>query len=235
MAAPGLTGALLWLDRIAPLSAEAAGLPAGVWSPGEQARLGRITSAKRRAEFLAGRLLLRRLLARARGGDPLQWTLSAPDDGPPSSAAAPGLHLGLSHSGDWVAAAASPASVGIDLETPGRPRDVLALADAVCTQAERDRLRALQGPAREEAFRVLWTLKEAWLKRRTEGVAPDRLAALCTRPGGGEAWAWTCPEVALAWVHAQGLPQQRFGPDPFGGAPPVPWGIDDHESAAAGG
>ena len=227
MAAPGLTGAVLWLDRIGPLAAAADGLPAAVWSPAEQARLDRITSAKRRAEFLAGRWLMRRLLAATHGGEPARWMLSAPEDGPPSCSELPGLHLGLSHSGDWVAAAVSTAPVGIDLETPGRPRDVLALADAVCGDAERERLRALDGVARDEAFRVLWTLKEAWLKRRTEGVAPDRLAALATRPEGRDGWVWACSDVVLAWVHAHGVPQRRLGADPFGGASPVPWGIDE--------
>jgi 4'-phosphopantetheinyl transferase len=215
---------VLALARIGPLAADAEHLLPPSLSPSEQSRLARITSAKRRAEFLAGRLLLRRLLGATCGGEPLAWSVSSPDDGAPQ--AAPGVCLALSHSGGWVAAAVSPAPVGLDLETPGRPRDLSGLAEAVCSPAEQVRLAALAGAAREVAFRELWTLKEAWLKRRGEGIAPQRLAALGTRPGGTDAWTWTAPQLTLAWTAAEGPPRWWLGADVFDAAP-VGWGVDE--------
>ncbi|WP_131280180.1 hypothetical protein [Hylemonella gracilis] len=88
-------------------------------SPSEHERLNAISAPRRRAQFIAGRLLLRRLL------QPLlpagTFSISASDHGPPRLEAqgmgdAP-LHLALSHSGDWVCAAAAPVAVGLDLET----------------------------------------------------------------------------------------------------------------------
>ena len=227
MAALGLTGAVLWLDRIGPLAADAELGLLETLSPTERGRLARISSAKRRAEFLAGRLLLRRLLAATLGGDARDWSLTAAEDGPPLVPSDAGVHLALSHSGGWVAGAVSTSPAGLDLETPGRARDVLALAANVCTPDEQSCLCALQGDARDAAFREMWTLKEAWLKRRGEGVSPARLAAVGTREGGAGAWTWVSPEVTLAWTHAHGMPRWFRGEDTFGGRPPAPWGIDD--------
>lgn len=228
MAEQPLTRAVLWLERTAPLAAEAETGLVTVLSAPERTRLDRITSAKRRAEFLAGRLLLRRLLAGTFGGDPSGWVLSAPDDLPPTVLSpANGVHLALSHSGDWVAGALSATPAGLDLETPGRPRDTLALASAVCTPDERAHLATLEGPARDAAFRERWTLKEAWLKRRTEGASPGRLAQVATCPDdGGDAWTWADAGVTLAWVHEGGLPAW-FRPGPFGDRPPAAWRVAD--------
>jgi len=227
VAALGLTGAVLWLDRIGPLAAEAEAGVLQLLSPTEQGRLARISSAKRRAEFLAGRLLLRRLLAATLGGEARDWSLTAAEDGPPLVPADAGVCLALSHSGGWVAGAVSTSPAGLDLETPGRARDVLALAANVCTPGEQARLCALQGAARDAAFREMWTLKEAWLKRRGDGVSPARLAAVGTREGGLGAWTWVSPEVTLAWTHALGVPRWFRGEDTFGGRAPAPWGIED--------
>ena len=222
-----LPGAVPWPDRTGPLAAEAeAGLLRRL-SPTEGERLSRISSARRRAEFLAGRWLLRHLLAETLGGDARDWSLTASDDGPPRAPAHAGVHLALSHSGHWVAGAVSATPAGLDVETPGRARDVLALAAGVCTPAEQARLRALPAAARDAAFREVWTLKEAWLKRRAEGVSPGRLAAVATREAGRDAWTWTSPEVTLAWSHSQGAPRWGRGEDVFGGRAPTSWGIDD--------
>lgn len=228
MAEHALKRAVLWLDRTAPLAAEAEGGLLAVLSVEERARLDRITSAKRRAEFLAGRLLLRRLLASTFGGTPFDWVLSAPDGLPPTVLSpATGVRLALSHSGDWVAGALSATPAGLDLETPGRPRDTLALAAAVCTPGELERLQGLDVPARDAAFREVWTLKEAWLKRRTEGASPGRLAEVAVSPGeGGEAWTWADSRVTLAWVHEGGLPHWHR-PHPLGDWPPAPWRVAD--------
>lgn len=231
MARLALNGAVLWLDRIGPLAAEAeAGLLTWL-SPAEQARLQRITSARRRASFLAGRVLLRRLLACVLGGDPARdWPLEAPEDLPPS-VQGHGPCLALSHSGDWVAAAISASPAGLDIEAAGRRRDVMALAAAVGTPEEQRRLAARPAAAQDAAFRELWTVKEAWIKRLTEGASPDRLARVATAPAhAGEvasAWSWQAPELDLAWVHDDGPPRWLYGQASFGCRPPTAWCITD--------
>jgi phosphopantetheinyl transferase len=56
-----------------------------------------------------------------------------------------------------------------------------------------------QASDRQALFFTLWTVKEAWLKRRLEGVAPRRLAQVECRPDPrGELSAWHAADWNLA-------------------------------------
>lgn len=129
------------LACIAARASLQAALPAGTdWlSDDERARAASFSLPARRQTFVAGRWLLRWLLAQL--GSPA------------------GAHS-ISHSGAWVAAAVSGCGpVGVDIEDRSRPRDWVALAEfagwpeeAACADAD--------------AFLRRWTLGEAWLKAR---------------------------------------------------------------------
>ncbi len=194
----------LWLDRV-DVAAEAARAAGPGWmSESEHARLAGLSAPGRRAQFLAGRWLARRLIAAVHGGDPAtDWSLSAGASEPPrvlkASEHEP-LYLAISHSGDLVACAIAAQPVGIDVELARRERDVTAMAQALCTPAECARLLALDVGARQRHFQVVWTLKEAWLKRRHEGISPGRLARLDTRSAEGpaEARVWQRGDATLA-------------------------------------
>lgn len=60
--------------------------------------------------------------------------------------------------------------IGVDVEAVSDRRDVLELADIVCTEAERSALTELETVARQTAFTRLWTRKEAWLKAKGVGL-----------------------------------------------------------------
>jgi 4'-phosphopantetheinyl transferase len=217
--------------RIAPvalLAQDAEGQ--GAWlSPAEASRLARISAAGRRAEFIAGRWLARQLLALAGGGQPSQWKLSAPDSGPPLAQGPHGsapLHVGLSHSGGRVACAVAIAAIGLDLEVPRRSRDLRALAEVVCSPGEQARLAAEPGRV-ELLFYPCWTLKEAWLKSRGEGMSPGRLAQLHTEPamvGSGNARVWQANGCTLALVAPPDAAVQCIGE---GLGWPTAWAITD--------
>lgn len=206
--------------------ADAAGLD---WlSAAERSRLQAITAPRRRAQFVAGRWALRALLAAEFGGDPLRdWPLTAAPDAPPRLLRPPAggaLHLALSHSGDWLACAAAAQPVGLDLEAV-RPRASLAaLIDLVCAPVERQRFREVDGAEALRRFLVLWTLKEAWFKRRGAAVAPERLAQVVTAPVGDMAEAnarsWRTPAFVLALVAPAGAPLR--GTEAFAGLPASP-------------
>lgn len=194
------------------------------FSPSERERLNAITAPRRRAQFIAGRLLLRRLLQPLLPARAL--SISASDDGPPRleepAAGDPPLHLALSHSGDWVCAAAAPVPVGLDLETAqgrSRPRDWLALAEIAGSPAERAALAALATPCEQGRFFLrLWTLKEAWFKQQARALDTALLPRLHTAPATDEAalnaWVWQTEDctLALTWPtphhHAGKLPVQ---------------------------
>jgi hypothetical protein len=144
--------------------------PAAALSRAESARAARLPG-RRRAQYLAGRWLLRELCAMARGGRPSQWSLNA--EGPPQAShprrASPALSL--SHSGTWVVAALGEGpGVGVDLEAWGQDRDWSALKRLL------DRWGLAPGgplpfqAGREASFLAAWTRYEACYKAQAGGV-----------------------------------------------------------------
>ncbi len=168
----------------------------------EQRRVAGIDKATRRDQFLASRWQARLLLAQAVGGEPAEWRLIAMRDAPPAVDGHAGLHLSVSHSGDWVACAVAEAPVGLDLEAPQRERDIPGLIALCCTPKEQALLAADAA-----AFYELWTVKESWLKRRREWIAPARLQQLeashcpSREVGTWAAEGWTLALCGAASAH----------------------------------
>jgi 4'-phosphopantetheinyl transferase len=217
--------------------------PAPTWlTPSEQVRLSTLNAATRRAQFLAARWQMRQLLAQVHGGDPLaDWPLTATLDGPPQLARtiAQPLYLSISHSGDWVACAASTEPVGVDVECTRRQRNVLALSRLACSEAETAQLAALPSPEREALFYRLWTLKEAWFKRDAPACALHRLEPeACTQSEIANeaanlkpnAWTWQSGPLTLA---VAGPPcQWLVGTQPWAGVLPQPWHTRERSAVA---
>lgn len=218
----------LRLARVAGMAmlAEAAGR--GWLSDAERARLDAISAPGRRAQFLAGRWTLRHLLAGELGGEALRdWPLSAGADGPPRLLVQQhdDLQLAISHSGGWVACAAATVPVGLDIETPRPRRNVDGLVRAVFTEGEQAVMAAAEPSRRTELFYSIWTLKEAWLKRHSEGVSPGRLAqvqAVQASPTEANARVWCCGELTLAVV-APGDAELKWSGEAPGRASPQWW------------
>jgi hypothetical protein len=92
----------------------------------------------------------------------------------------------LSHSGGFAALAVGPAGsrLGVDLERVDRRRDPLRLARFAFDAREVAQLEALSGPAREERFYTLWTLKEAAIKALGHPLLPGLRRCVFTERGG---------------------------------------------------
>lgn len=101
-------------DRLAALSAS------------EHARLARIQRELRRAQFIVGHYLLRRLLSNAECAD--AQIEVAPDGGVLLRAPVP-LFASISHSARFVAALIAGAAVGVDIESGSRPRELRGAAE----------------------------------------------------------------------------------------------------------
>ncbi len=119
---------------------------------------------RRRSEYLAGRALLRYAVADRTGRAASALRIEVAANGKPTFAGGP--HVSLSHSGDIVVCAVASAAVGIDVEV-APPRDIQAVAERYFTEAEN---RWLEGADRQR-FRMLWVLKEAYLKALGIGLA----------------------------------------------------------------
>ncbi len=224
----------LWLGGVTPMAARAAALGLDWLSDTERARLATLSAPGRRAQFLAGRLGARQLLAASHGGDALvDWCLDATHDAPPRLQRGPcALHVAISHSGDRVACAVAAEPVGLDLEVPRRQRDIAALCAGVCTTAEQARLLALPMARRAGHFYRIWTLKEAWLKRRGEGASPARLAALHTQAQApheaAEGRVWQQGGLTLALLAPTSMPLEWHGStEPVSDASPERWRVDE--------
>lgn len=185
----------LLLAAQAPMAASAQHRAPGWLTESETARLAGMQHPARRQEFIACRYALRHLLAMAHGTTADHWRLDAPEGRAPhlnaqhhGEEAAGSTHLSLSHSAAYLACAAAPHPVGIDLEVKdlhASRRDVLALAGMACTPGELAQLQALEdGSVRYGHFLQVWSLKEAYFKCTGTGVDFAAIRHIECQPAG---------------------------------------------------
>ena len=141
-----------------PLSAEQRVTALAVLSPAE---VERYATESNPDGFIAGRLLLRTLVAELAGSTPSGIVLDAtcPDCGKQHGrVTAPGtpFHVSISHAADVVVVAAADEPIGIDLEAEPTPEALAAIA-------------AVAG----EASITRWTRVEAVLKADGRGLRVD--------------------------------------------------------------
>jgi 4'-phosphopantetheinyl transferase len=132
-----------------------------------------------RRRFLAGRRLIRGVIAPWFGVKPDQVPLSLGSVGKPYLACPayavgvesgnPTPHLGLAHSGEIVMAVFSGVECGIDVERQ-RPLDALGLAERFFSREESLFLATLDKGALEEIFFRFWTMREAAIKADGRGM-----------------------------------------------------------------
>lgn len=184
-----------------------------VLSTDERERAARYVSERDRARFVAGRGLLRRVLAGYRGSEaPERLRFAYGAHGKPRLAAVDAegvdVRFNLAHSdGLALLAVALGREVGVDVEWVREDGAIAAVADRYFSRAERDALAALPEGERCRAFYACWTRKEAYVKARGEGLAlpldgftvssaPGEAPALLAVEGEpGEPARWTLRDV----------------------------------------
>lgn len=182
-------------------------------SEDERERADAIAKPLRRRQFIAGRLLLRRMLAQALGGRCEDFELDATAGAPPRMRSRPDLHLSVSHSREWVAAAIADRPVGIDIEALAARRDPERFARWVCSTDEFDRWRALDGVAADDALIAHWTRKEAWLKREGGEVLLTRMHRLhagTADAASADGATWRVADAAMLSVCADAVADLRI-------------------------
>jgi 4'-phosphopantetheinyl transferase len=173
MAVPVPGDTLLWLVDSAALPGAA--LEAGLRWLGEAERLrhARFVRAERSRQFVAGRVLLRMAIGALLGVAPRTVELLERPGNAPALAfpERPGLGLSISHSGPWVACAASlEAPLGLDIERIDPARDLVALAEQAFGAEAAAQLAALDEAARLHAFYRQWCRYEAHIKLGLDGA-----------------------------------------------------------------
>lgn len=147
----------------------------------EQARSERFRYGRDRRRFVVARSALRRTLAQYLGVPPNRIGFATNAFGKPSLRPGFGARLGfnLSHSADLaVIAVALGADVGVDVERVHRETDGIPPAHAEVARqffsaAEQAHLAELPPARRARAFLQAWTLREAYLKARGEGLTDE--------------------------------------------------------------
>ncbi len=161
------------------LLGDVSGEPASVLSQAEAGLLGPRAVAKRRDDFLRGRMVAKQLLAAiVPGATATDFEILPDDRGVPQVERAGGegvgLSLSISHTTGVAAAAAVelPATVGIDVER-WMSNPELIIGDYF-TSEEQALLEPLQGEAYVRRATAIWSAKEAVSKAVGEGL---RIAA----------------------------------------------------------
>jgi 4'-phosphopantetheinyl transferase len=122
--------------------------------------------------FIAGRGILRLILARYREVDPRSLQFGYGPWGKPFLKDAADLGFNLSHSGARILyAITGGAQVGIDVEDAATGRPVERLAARVLTAGERSVYTGLGESEKRMAFFQCWTRKEAFVKAAGQGIA----------------------------------------------------------------
>jgi len=148
--------------------------PEGLLSADEEERARRLVAPAVKRGFVAGRWLLRSVLAALTGLEPRALELEAGAHGKlfltGHDRLAPGFNL--SHSGDLAALVLLRARhVGIDIEAERALTDPVLLARRILGQRERVWFDGLSAGARDAALLAAWTRKEAVLKAVGTGVS----------------------------------------------------------------
>ena len=187
--------------------------------PRERERLAALAWPGPRRDFLIGRWLLRRALARATGRPAAGFGFEPGPHGRPQPIHAefgperPLPDLNLSHGGGLVVVAlCDGATVGIDGESVARRLPARRL-DRFLSAAEHADLLAADASDRQERFWRLWTLKEAYLKAIGSGITGSlgsfairlRDPAVPRLEGPDDAASWRIFEPALAPGFRAGL------------------------------
>ncbi|UTH76448.1 4'-phosphopantetheinyl transferase superfamily protein [Chromobacterium sp. IIBBL 290-4] len=141
----------------------------------EQARRWRFHFPKHRHQFLLTRALVRCVLSCYTDVRPEEWTFIQDAYGKPAIAGPEQdqpLHFNVSHTdGLIVVAVARQGTVGVDVENLRREGSTFELANSFFAVPEREWLRALPSADKPRRFFELWTLKEAYVKARGQGLS----------------------------------------------------------------
>jgi len=183
-----------------------------------------------RRRHVAARALVRTVLSRYRSSAPQDWRFIADAHGRPQLSPEhqwPELQFNIAHTaGVVVLAVTAGAAVGVDVETPRRRTDTVAL-ERYFAPTERAALEALPAAARRRRFFELWTLKEAYLKARGLGLrlplagfafdfcAPARVQLQVTDACADTPQRWALAQLCLRGRYLLALCAERRTPQPL--------------------
>jgi 4'-phosphopantetheinyl transferase len=185
----------------------------GSLSPDERARAGRFVFARDRDRFIAGRGVLRDILARYVGEPPSELAFDYEAAGKPHlrRPSPLGVQFNLSHShGLAVLAIGRNRTIGVDLEALRPEVAGEEIAVNYFSARELEELRALPVPQRVEGFFLCWTRKEAYIKARGGGLANIPLDSFDVTLTPGREERLERADDAERWMIRSFVPGERY-------------------------
>jgi len=140
-------------------------------SDGERQRNQRYRFATDRRKDLIARALLRTQLGERLQMAPESLVFERGEHGKPALVLDNSLEFNLSHAGDWIVLAMAESRIGVDIEHTARDNDVIAIADRYFFGSEIAELTSFEPSEQRQRFFDYWTLKEAYMKARGEGIS----------------------------------------------------------------
>jgi 4'-phosphopantetheinyl transferase len=157
-------------------------------APEERNTHGRFVTAQLAAEYLVARALVRWTLSQYEPSvAPRDWRFERTAAGRPFITGPRRVpSFNLTHAGGLVACAVSACVVGVDTEPLGRGAEILGTMARVFSAREAAELAAVAELLRPRRAVDLWTLKEAYLKARGDGIKVrlERISIACNPTGG---------------------------------------------------
>lgn len=141
-------------------------------------------------QFVASRMLLRRLLAAYLPCSPARIEIACGAHGKPhlaSSRSEANIHFNLSHSAGIAAVAIGRSPLGVDIESLRDLSDPDAIAARFFAPGELRALRRAPDAQQQRTFFSFWTCKEAYLKALGGGIAHGLASFEVEINGQGEA------------------------------------------------
>lgn len=168
-----------------------------VLSDGERQQMAQFPFARHRHQYLVTRVLVRHVLSMYRPDvDARHWRFAYNNHGKPRihplQDPSQSLHFNLSHTDGLVVMAVSRQIIGIDAENLSSKSDIVTDVATFFSAAERSDLQQCGTSQRIERSFEIWTLKEAYLKARGEGLSVP-LDSFAFRLG-------PCPEHPLRFI-----------------------------------
>ena len=164
------------------------------------------SSPKRRSSFLAGRVLLQRLLKSHGFLSPLP-ALSLSEHGKPYLPKDVPWFFNITHSQGFIALAFGKCEQGIDLEAAKPRHDFTGVTQRVLTKAELAYIGSMKPDTALDEFTRLWTVRECLLKVTGRGLGG--LSGTGCDPNTQSAWAAGCPEGSVTSLRFDAL-SERF-------------------------
>jgi 4'-phosphopantetheinyl transferase len=163
----------IWCADTTQLNAERLAAYQQLMSVEELTRNQRYRFERDRQRDCLTRALARTVLSEYADRQPADWQFIKGEHGKPEIVNAPlPIRFNLSHTGRWVVCAVSrEQSIGIDIEHTERKNDVRAIAEHYFSVKEVEALFQLEFRQQGERFFDYWTLKEAYMKARGEGIS----------------------------------------------------------------